>query len=215
VYYIARAFYRKAKVTLVQDEGNWRALVGKVDFDLCPNTAVLSAMGPSLIHNVSLFPVAIIDYWTEEYVENVLKAVRYLSQQPRRRPSALVGRYYKLEFGWIREKDKYMDFSPKAWLKVSENVWPGYRIQKWSASRGDIEGDFIITRLNDDSLAIDSPSAKNTQIIPKSEFCHVAEYWEEYKLGMLPRNKVSDMTRYSTYIIGILHWLDKERLLEE
>src|SRR3990170_6323829 len=101
-------------------------------------------------------------------------------------------------------------FAIKAWETLREQVWPGYRFSTWSAKKGNLTGAFEIVNIAEDSVTVRSPTAKNLQIIPKVDFFKLAIDWIEYKSGNIPRHELRDKTRYSTYIIGLLHWLDIE-----
>jgi len=53
-------------------------------------------------------------------------------------------------------------------------------------------------------MIIDSPTAKNLQTVPKSDFKKVWEKWEEYLSGKVLRHEIRDeCTRFSSYIISI------------
>lgn len=57
-------------------------------------------------------------------------------------------------------------------------------------------------------IKIDSPKAETIQVIPKDDFEKVWDVWVDYKNQKLLRNELRDLTRYSKYIISILHWYE-------
>jgi hypothetical protein len=48
--------------------------------------------------------------------------------------------------------------------------------------------------------------------IPMGEFEMVYTRWEDYVAGRFPRYKLRDLTKNSTYIVSILHWLPPPRV---
>ena len=54
-------------------------------------------------------------------------------------------------------------------------------------------------------MKVDSPGADNIQRIPEEDFAGVYEHWDAYNGGAFPRHRLRDMTRFSTYVISILH----------
>ena len=60
-------------------------------------------------------------------------------------------------------------------------------------------------------IVIDAPHAKLRESIPKADFQTVWLIWPRYSSGQVQRQIFTDITRYSKYIISILHWLDEKK----
>ena len=56
------------------------------------------------------------------------------------------------------------------------------------------------------------PGAANIQHIDREHFARVHEHWNAYNAGVYARSRLRDITRFSTYVISILHHvLDSDR----
>ncbi len=91
-----------------------------------------------------------------------------------------------------------------SWGTIRERIRPGAKIRHWSKHSGYLEGSFTISAVGENSVEVDSPGARNTQIVPAADFSKVLAVWAKYMAGDLPRHKLRDMTRFSTYIISII-----------
>ncbi len=86
---------------------------------------------------------------------------------------------------------------------VGETAQPK-EIKTWSAKKGYLDSTFLI-QFRNGTIWCDSPGAQNIQVIPKKDFQELFEVWDDYTKGYVQRQQVRDLTRFSTYIIGILH----------
>ena len=69
--------------------------------------------------------------------------------------------------------------------------------------------DFTIHSVQARFVEIDSPCTENIQHIAREHFARVHEHWHAY---MFARSMLRDITRFSTYVISILHHvLDSDR----
>jgi len=91
------------------------------------------------------------------------------------------------------------------WDRLQQNLAVGTTVQHWSVFRGDLKGEFEITSIEPESIRVSSTN----QPIPKNDFRVVAELWDDYCAGNVPRFRIRDLTRFSTYIISVLHWQEK------
>jgi len=91
------------------------------------------------------------------------------------------------------------------WARIQDRLKAGSAIKTWSNHSGYLEGSFTVSDVSHDSVKINSPGANTIQIVPREDFERVSAVWSDYAAGDLPRHKLRDMTRFSTYIISILH----------
>jgi len=50
------------------------------------------------------------------------------------------------------------------------------------------------------------PEFGEIQRIPLRDFERVLEVWDQYKAGVVKRHEITKMTRFSSYIISIIHY---------
>ncbi len=94
----------------------------------------------------------------------------------------------------------------KKWDEVCNLLHVGQVINNWGYVRGYTGKSFKISRIEPDSIVIDSPSAKNLQRVPKDDFRKVWEIWKAYLSQKILRNEITAfITRYSSYILSIFH----------
>ena len=93
------------------------------------------------------------------------------------------------------------------WECLPNRIPAGTVINAWSQLKDDLPGEFTFKMLDNDwsQVVIENPSRN----IAKYDFKWVYGFWEEYCRGVLARSKINEGTVNSTYIISILHWLDK------
>ena len=97
------------------------------------------------------------------------------------------------------------------WTQIRRTIAPGDTIRNWSRHSGYMDKDFTIQAVTDRFVEIDSPGAANIQHIARADFARVHEHWDAYNARMFARSTLRDLTRYSTYVISILHHvLDSE-----
>lgn len=91
------------------------------------------------------------------------------------------------------------------WATIQQSMRPGTTVRKWSAKKGFLDGSFTVTAVTPASVTVDSPGAKNLQTVPKADFEKVLVIWDRYLAGTVQRIDLRETTRYSTYVIGIIH----------
>jgi hypothetical protein len=94
------------------------------------------------------------------------------------------------------------------WQKLQGELTPGVVVSNWAADKGHLGDSFTIVAVHDNRVAVDSPGAKNTQTVPRRDFEAVYEVWPGYRDGRVPRYVLRDLTRFSKYIISIIHHLE-------
>ena len=98
------------------------------------------------------------------------------------------------------------------WEEIQRTIAPRDTIRNWSQHSGYRGNDFTIHAVNDAFVDIDSPGAANIQHIDREHFARVHEHWNAYNVGVYARSRLRDITRFSTYVISILHHvLDSDR----
>lgn len=96
------------------------------------------------------------------------------------------------------------------WSQLQGNLKAGQTIKNWTALRGYLGDTMKITGVRGGYIEVDAPNASTTQVISKEDFEKVWEVWSDYKSGKSPRYQLRDITRFSKYIISILHWYEQE-----
>lgn len=91
------------------------------------------------------------------------------------------------------------------WREIQRGLDVGDAIRNWTQRNGYIGDDFTIRAMGAGFVEIDSPGARNFQRVSREDFAAVYEMWDDYNAGRVPRNQVRDVTRFSKYIISILH----------
>lgn len=91
------------------------------------------------------------------------------------------------------------------WAQIQRNVAPGDTIRSWSRHSGYRGNDLMIHAVEARFVDVDSPGAENIQHIPREDFSRLHEHWNAYTSGVFARSRLRDITRFSTYVISILH----------
>jgi hypothetical protein len=94
------------------------------------------------------------------------------------------------------------------WRELRTKLSSRLSIPNWTVNHGYFRGLMTIAEIDDDFVRVDSPNAKHTQTIPKRDFEEVWKIWADYKNGKFRRGDMTELTRYSKYIISIFHWLE-------
>ncbi|MBW1999840.1 MAG: hypothetical protein JRJ29_17995 [Deltaproteobacteria bacterium] len=93
------------------------------------------------------------------------------------------------------------------WNALQTQLTPGTVIRNWTAQNGFLGDEFTIVSVSQNYIEVDTPRAQNIQRIPQRDFQIVYNLWDDYRLGNIRRHEIRDQTRFSKYIISILHWL--------
>src|SRR5687768_2242010 len=95
-----------------------------------------------------------------------------------------------------------------SWNTLQTKLSVGAKIPNWTAHKGEIGDAFSIASIEPDAIVVDTPGAKRLQIVPATDFEEVYELWNDYRHRKLERSAFTPLTRYSKYVISILHWLE-------
>ena len=98
----------------------------------------------------------------------------------------------------------------KVWSFLERKLKPGTVVQNWTVFGNFKPNDMTIVKVSRNSIVVDAPDAQNLQNIPKEDFSRVWKVWTGYKNQNIRRYEIRDMTRFSKYIISILHWYEGE-----
>jgi hypothetical protein len=93
------------------------------------------------------------------------------------------------------------------WKGIEDSLEPELEVKNWTAKKGYLGDRFTIFAICPNSITVHSPGAKNPQVIPRGDFETVEGLWEDYCSGATQRQHVRDVTRFSKYIISILHFV--------
>jgi len=93
------------------------------------------------------------------------------------------------------------------WMLLQADLVTGDQVTNWTAYRGNLGDTITILRVRSDAVEVDTPGAQNIQVVPKGDFQTVYALWSQYLAHEVPRQHIREQTRYSKYIISILHHL--------
>jgi len=93
------------------------------------------------------------------------------------------------------------------WNTLQNQLRQGTVIRNWTAHGGYLGDSFTVVNVSQNYVEVDTPGATNIQRIPQCDFQIVYNLWDDYCLGRVKRYEIRDETRFSKYIISILHWL--------
>ena len=90
------------------------------------------------------------------------------------------------------------------WDRLRREIKPGSKIYHWSAfSDYQLDGDFTVTSITDREVTIENPVWR----IPREDFAIIFPHWQDYSRGVMPRHRLGEKTRSTTYIFSIMRKL--------
>jgi hypothetical protein len=95
------------------------------------------------------------------------------------------------------------------WKTVTEHLTSGATVRNWTAAKGYFGEDFVVKSIEPDHLVVAAPGAENEQHVPRKDFELVDKVWGGYCSGAVKRQQLRDMTRFSKYVVSILHQVSK------
>ena len=95
------------------------------------------------------------------------------------------------------------------WQKIVSRLTPGMTIRNWTILQGYFGDDIEIIDVTPDMIVIKIPTAKYLYSVPRDDFQKLWQVWPAYKNGQIDRLQTSPITRFSRYIIDILHWVEQ------
>jgi len=94
------------------------------------------------------------------------------------------------------------------WKSIKSQLKIGDLIKNWTPLNGYFGNDVVIHNVNNDSITIQTKSAKYPQQLMKKEFKEIWEIWSSYISGKIKRSELRANRFHTTYIIDILHWYE-------
>lgn len=95
------------------------------------------------------------------------------------------------------------------WALLSKTLVPGTTVQHWSADKGLIPGTFVVHEIEGGYVRVEGPEDKiYKRMIGAEDFRKVLNVWPDYCRQIVSRKTVDRKTIHSTYVIGIIRWLD-------
>ena len=96
---------------------------------------------------------------------------------------------------------------PEFWVTLHRDLAVGDEVRNWTRDKGYLGDTFTVQAVGRDTIVVETPGAANLQAVPREGFGSVYRHWDEYCGGELPRSRLRDITRYSKYVISIIHHL--------
>ena len=93
----------------------------------------------------------------------------------------------------------------RGWARIQRSLAPGHTIRNWTQYGGYLGDEFTVRAVEARAVVVATPGAMNLQRVPREDFAAVHGRWEDYCAGRFPRHGLRDMTRFSKYVISILH----------
>jgi hypothetical protein len=94
------------------------------------------------------------------------------------------------------------------WGDIRTRLAEGMEIRNWSYDHGYTGNLTRIERLNYDEVVVTGDRTTRPRSVARADFQKVFEFWDRYKQGLSSRDDIQNVSRNSTYIISILHWLE-------
>ena len=91
------------------------------------------------------------------------------------------------------------------WSRIRATLTAGDTVRNCTQHGGYLGDDFTIQAVQAHAVVVETPGATNLQQVPREDFAAVWAHWDDYCRGECPRNRLRDMTRFSKYVISILH----------
>jgi len=96
------------------------------------------------------------------------------------------------------------------WNALQTHLTQGTTIPNWTVSKGLLGDSFVVFAVGPNHIEVDTSGARNRQRVPAADFQTVYAMWDSYCLDHTPRAAVRDETRFSKYVISVLHWLEQQ-----
>lgn len=103
--------------------------------------------------------------------------------------------------------EKKMKFD-KFWEVIQTSLRNWTSIKNWTVLKGYL-GDIFEAKSQGSYIMCDVPTAENIQEVPKEDFYFIYNKWEEYLDGIVKRKDMLHFSRYTKYIISIIHHFEE------
>ena len=94
------------------------------------------------------------------------------------------------------------------WAALQASLRAGTVIPNWTQATGRVGEAFTISEVAPEFIEVNAPRASNIQRVSRTDFEAVYGEWPSYISGHTRRPEIRDKTRFSKYVISILHWLE-------
>jgi hypothetical protein len=98
----------------------------------------------------------------------------------------------------------------QVWSTLNAKCLPPQKIRNWTVLKGNLGDIMTVVGLSGNYVEVDTLGAQTIQMVPKKDFEAVFNVWKAYKANRVTRQEICTMTRFSKYVISILHWLESE-----
>lgn len=98
---------------------------------------------------------------------------------------------------------------PETWLALQGGLRDRQVIPNWATHRRATGEPFAIAALTRNSIVVDPGGGAGMQTVRRADFEAIDPLWGDYVRGVCPRTTFTPLTRYSKYVISILHWLQQ------
>lgn len=99
------------------------------------------------------------------------------------------------------------------WLTLKNQLGPGKTIHHWSVTGRQESGSFLasVPPMYPECVVVEGPQRTHIyqRMIFTSDFRAVLNIWIDYRRGLIPRRRVDERTKHSTYVLSIIHWLEE------
>jgi hypothetical protein len=95
----------------------------------------------------------------------------------------------------------------EAWRDTRLCLFQGLELPNWSYD-GRARGITRIDQVYFDEIMVSARGTVGSRSVRKTDFKKVYEFWERYKQGQISRDELQKISRNTTYIFSILHWLE-------
>jgi len=95
----------------------------------------------------------------------------------------------------------------EAWREIRGRLSEGTEVRNWSYDSGYTGTTTRIERLNYDEIVVTGDRTTEPRPVARTGFKKVFEFWDRYRQGLVSRDEIVKISRNSTYILSILHWL--------
>jgi hypothetical protein len=102
----------------------------------------------------------------------------------------------------------------EVWRELRGRLCEGTEIPNWSYDHGYTGKVTRIERVYYDSITVSGERTTERRDVLRTDFKKVFEFWDRYKQGLLPRDDIQKISRNSTYIFSLLHWLEQPERIQ-
>lgn len=96
------------------------------------------------------------------------------------------------------------------WHELRLRLTRGMEVRNWSQDSGYTGKISRVEDLNYDEIVVTGDRTTSRRRVARRDFKKVFDYWDLYKRGRISRAEVLEISRNSTYIFSLLHWLEQQ-----